>query len=43
MKFQEGEGKYVSPDGSVWEGTWESNVREGEGKYTAPSGLKIEG
>jgi len=43
MQFQEGFGRYISADGSVWEGKWDSNVREGQGTYTTKDGLIIQG
>lgn len=41
--IKHGEGTFVYPDGSKYEGYWVNDVRQGHGKYTYPNGDIYEG
>jgi hypothetical protein len=36
--LKDGEGKFLYPDGSIYEGQWKSGMRFGRGKYTYANG-----
>lgn len=39
----DGQGKYVRPDGSTYEGYWENNLQNGFGRLTLTNGDVYEG
>ena len=39
----EGEGTYTWPDGRIYTGHWENNMRNGEGMFIWPSGIIYKG